>query len=67
MEWDSKTDSWVTCVPELNDISTFGATQEEALDHTREMVVGYIRSMQDVGLPLPLRPAAIRRILEALR
>jgi predicted RNase H-like HicB family nuclease len=66
MEWDEETESWVTYVPQLNNISTFGRTQEEALAHTRELVIGYIDTMQEKRLRLPLTPSAIRRVREAL-
>ncbi|MBZ5580887.1 MAG: type II toxin-antitoxin system HicB family antitoxin [Acidobacteriia bacterium] len=66
MEWDEETESWVTFVPELNNISTFGRTQEEALDATTELVRGYLDSMQERRLRIPLSAAAIRRVREAL-
>ena len=66
MEWDEDTRSWVTYVPELNNISTFGQTQEEALANTRELIIGYIDTMQEKRLQLPLTPSAIRRVREAL-
>jgi predicted RNase H-like HicB family nuclease len=66
LEWDEDTESWVTYVPELNNISTFGKTQEEALKNTRDLVIGYLDTMQEKRLRLPLTPSAIRRVREAL-
>lgn len=66
IEWDDETQSWVTCIPELNGISTFGATQEEALQQTRDLVIGYLDSMEERGLQLPVSRISIRRIREAL-
>jgi predicted RNase H-like HicB family nuclease len=66
MEWDEETEAWVTHVPELNNISTFGKTQEEALRRTRELVLGYIDTMQDLHLRVPLPASAVRRLREAL-
>ena len=60
MEWDEDAAKWVTYVPLLNNISTFGNTQTEALDHTREMIVAYVESMADEGLTLPLTDREIR-------
>jgi predicted RNase H-like HicB family nuclease len=66
LEWDEETEAWVTRVPELNNISTFGKTQEEALRRTRELVLGYIDAMQDLHLRVPLPASAVRRLREAL-
>ena len=66
MEWDEETEAWVTHVPELNNISTFGKTQEEALRRTRELVLGYIDAMQELHLCVPLPASALQRLREAL-
>lgn len=47
----------VTYVPALGNMSTFGATLEETLD----MLLTYIVSMDDDGLPLPFSKAEIKR------
>ena len=67
LEWDERTGSWMTFVPELNNIGTFGPTQEAALDSTVEMVLVYIETMLDEGCPLPLDRPAIQRVQMALR
>jgi predicted RNase H-like HicB family nuclease len=66
LEWDEDQECWVTTVPELLGISTFGKTQEQALESTREMVLGYVESMRSNGLRLPLPAAAVRRLISAL-
>lgn len=66
VEWDEKTGNWVTFVPALNNISTFGKTQEEALDATQELVLGYLDTMQEQRLPVPLAASSVRRLREAL-
>ena len=48
-------------MPELNVIGTFGETQEEALENTRDMVVAYLQSAEDLQLPIPLRADEIRK------
>ena len=67
MEWDEQTANWMTFVPELNNISTFGPTQEAALESTVELVLVYIETMLDEGCPLPLDRSAIRRVQRALQ
>jgi predicted RNase H-like HicB family nuclease len=66
MEWDAESGAWVTYVPELNGISTFGETQEEALENTRDMVVAYLQSAEDLRLPIPLSADEIRKIRASL-
>jgi predicted RNase H-like HicB family nuclease len=66
MEWDEPTAHWVVAIPELNGISTYGQTQEEALQMAGELIGGYIEAMQAVGLKLPIGAAAVRRIQKAL-
>jgi predicted RNase H-like HicB family nuclease len=66
MEWDAESSAWVTYVPELNGISTFGETQEQALENTRDMVVAYLESMEDLRLQLPLGKDEVRKIKAAL-
>ena len=42
LEFDRDENVWVTHVPVLGDLSTFGSTQAEALERTREAIRGYI-------------------------
>src|SRR3990172_3821763 len=51
IEWDDDSRLWVTRVPELNDLSTFGATEEEALQMTKDAILGYLEAVKQVGEP----------------
>ena len=53
LEWDASEHVWVSCVPSLNWLSTYGATREEALEQTREAVTGYLEAMEKQGLHVP--------------
>ena len=50
LEWDSEDEVWVTHVPSLNGISTFGETREEALANTREAIEGYFEAAAKEGI-----------------
>ena len=67
MEWEEEAALWVTYVPALNDISTFGSTQTEALARTRAMIRDYIESMEAERLSLPLTETERRELLTTLR
>ncbi len=54
MERDEPSQSFVTFVKELDGMSTFGDTEFEALEMTREMLRGYIESMEARGMAVPL-------------
>lgn len=53
LEFDREAKAWVTYVPALDNISTYGATREEALEKTRELVRGYLEAAAKEGLALP--------------
>jgi predicted RNase H-like HicB family nuclease len=53
LEWDAEESVWVTYVPVLGNISTFGETREEALANTREAIVGYIEAAAKEGIDVP--------------
>ena len=53
LEFDPDAKVWVTYVPALDNASTFGETREEALEMTRELVLGYIEAAEKEGLPAP--------------
>ena len=53
LEWDRGAGLWVTYVPSLNSLSTFGETREEALDNTREAILGYLEAAAKEKIPLP--------------
>lgn len=66
IEWDADAEAFVTFVPQLNDISTYGKTEQSALDATAEMIVGHIEAAQSAGLALPRSKSEIREILSVL-
>lgn len=53
LEFDPEDECWVTFVPSLDDISTWGKSKEEALENTREAIAGYLEALNKEGLPLP--------------
>jgi predicted RNase H-like HicB family nuclease len=53
LEWDPEADLWVTYVPALNGLSTFGETRDEALANTREAIQGYLEAADQEGIPVP--------------
>jgi predicted RNase H-like HicB family nuclease len=50
LEWDAEDRVWVTYVPSLNHLSTYGETESEALERTREAIAGYLEAAQKEGL-----------------
>jgi predicted RNase H-like HicB family nuclease len=59
MERDEATKSFVTFVQELHGMSTFGDTEFDALERTVEMIRGYLESMEERGMPIPLAKAKL--------
>ena len=59
MERDAESGDWITYVPELNAISTFGETQEQALESTRDMILAYLQSAEELQLPIPRATRAL--------
>lgn len=53
LEWDPKDRAWVTYVPALEHLSTFGETREEALSNTREAIIGYLEAAAKEGILVP--------------
>jgi predicted RNase H-like HicB family nuclease len=53
LEWDSTAQVWVAFVPSLDSLSTYGETREQALEQTREAIVGYFEAAAKEGLALP--------------
>lgn len=55
--------AFVTFVPALNFASTHGATREQALERTRELILGYLEAAEKEGIvidaPLPGQRAEI--------
>jgi predicted RNase H-like HicB family nuclease len=59
LEWDATDSVWVTHVPSLNHLSTYGETREEALAQTREAILGYIEAATQENLSLPTEEPTI--------
>lgn len=53
LTWDPTDRVWVSYVPTLEWISTFGETREEAIKRTREAVLGYLEAAAKEGLDIP--------------
>jgi predicted RNase H-like HicB family nuclease len=53
IEWDPADEVWVTYVPALGHLSTYGETRDEALEQTREAMLGYLEAAAKERLPLP--------------
>lgn len=53
LEWDSESQVWVTHVPALNDLSTFGDTKAQALENTKEAIIGYLEAAAKENIPVP--------------
>lgn len=62
MEWDPEDKVWVTYVPALGHLSTYGDTREGALAQTREAIIGYLEAAAKQGLAVP--PEAESEIVE---
>lgn len=64
LDWDAEDHVWVSHVPELGGISTYGDTLEEAIIHTREAILGYLETAEEHGIPLPVRAELLRAAVE---
>lgn len=53
---DGNPDGWHVFCPSLKAASTWGATQEEALQHIREVILMTVEGMLERGEPLPIPP-----------
>ncbi len=53
LEWDADQEVWVSFVPSLDSLSTFGETREEAIEQTREAIAGYLEAAEKEGLSVP--------------
>jgi predicted RNase H-like HicB family nuclease len=49
---DPESRLWVTQVPAI-DLSTYGETRDQAIEATREAILGYLEAAEKEGLPLP--------------
>jgi predicted RNase H-like HicB family nuclease len=50
LEWDADDSMWVTYVPSLNHLSTFGPTRDEALSQTRDAILGYLEAAERANI-----------------
>ena len=66
LEWDDRERLWVSTVPELNQLSTFGATQEEALDKTAEAMLLLFDTADEYGDRLGISKARRVQLRELL-
>ena len=46
LKWDAEAHAWVTYVPVLGNLSTFGDTRDEAFEQTREAILGYLEAAE---------------------
>ncbi|MHB1627718.1 MAG: type II toxin-antitoxin system HicB family antitoxin [Bacilli bacterium] len=53
LEWDRDERVWVTYVPSLDHLSTYGETREEALQNTQEAILGYLETAEREGISVP--------------
>ncbi|MGH2748392.1 MAG: type II toxin-antitoxin system HicB family antitoxin [Actinomycetota bacterium] len=53
LEWDPAEQVWVTHVPTLGHLSTYGDTRDKALEQTREAIIGYIEAAVKEGIAIP--------------
>jgi len=53
IERDPDENVWVTYVPTLGQLSTYGDTRAEALEQTREAITGYLEAAARDGIPVP--------------
>jgi predicted RNase H-like HicB family nuclease len=67
VELDPSSGSYVSYVPLLENISTFGDSVDEALAHTKELIVGYVESNREYGYPMPLTESEIESLLSELK
>ena len=51
LEWDPDDRVWVTYVPALNHLSTYGETRQDALENTQEAILGYLEAADKDGIP----------------
>ena len=67
LEWDPDEQVWVTYVPALNFLSTYGETRDEALEQTREAIAGYLVAAAKEGISVPTsKPAELVQLEVAI-
>jgi predicted RNase H-like HicB family nuclease len=53
LEWDAADKVWVSHVPTLGYLSTYGDSRQEALAKTEEAILGYLEAAAKEGMPWP--------------
>lgn len=56
VEHDPVENAWVTFVPALDHLSTFGPTRDEALANTREAILGYLEAAEKESISVKIEP-----------
>lgn len=64
--YEAESKAYVTRIPQLFDISSYGRSEEEALDRTAEMLAGWIAAMEAEGKKLPLSRGALAELKKAI-
>lgn len=64
--YEAESKAYVTRIPKLFNISSFGSSEEEALDSTAEMVAGWIAAMEAEGKKIPLSRGALAELKKAV-
>jgi predicted RNase H-like HicB family nuclease len=62
LEWDPESDLWVSSVPDVGDISTYGDTLETAIAQTREAILGYLETAAEQRVALSDESALLKAI-----
>ncbi len=66
LKYDPASKCYVTSIPELFGISTYGETVSEALDETRDLILGFLASAEAHNQRIPLDRDQIEKIRAAL-
>jgi predicted RNase H-like HicB family nuclease len=53
LQFDPESTAWVSYVPDLENISTYGDSEQEALANTRELIIGYLEAADKEGIAVP--------------
>jgi predicted RNase H-like HicB family nuclease len=62
MERDRDSGVWVTYVPALGNLSTWGETRDEAIANTEEAILGYLEAAAQDGIEVPPQPGEIEML-----
>jgi predicted RNase H-like HicB family nuclease len=60
LQYDEEAQVWVSYVPDLENISTFGDCEDEALKNTRELIEGYLEAAAKEGIEPASQSSDIR-------